>query len=418
MNDQQLLELVEEYVKRFFQTHHDDRLVYHNFKHTEQVVKHATAIANHYQLNDHDFFILLAAAWFHDTGYFITLEDHETAGANLAESFLKEQNLPEEDIVLVKSAIFSTRMPQNPSTLLEKILCDADLYHLGTDAFEEKNKLMRKEFNDIHHLDNNKLQWNKHSVEFLKSHQYHTDYCQLLLNQGKQKNLEELEARVEKWQKEEDEKIASEQKKSQEESKKLQEKQILPEVKDSDKPKKKKERPERGVETMFRISSTNHQRLSDMADNKAHILITVNSIILSAIISLLLRRLSEYENLIIPTAIILIVSLLAMIFAILATRPSLPPGTFTRNDIDEKKVNLLFFGNFYRMPLDEYAYGMSRMMEDRDFLYGSLTRDLYSQGIVLGKKYRLLRVAYNIFMFGLIVAVLAFIIAAAFFGEK
>jgi hypothetical protein len=184
------------------------------------------------------------------------------------------------------------------------------------------------------------------------------------------------------------------------------------------KKKKDPERPDKGIETMFRISSSNHQRLSDMADKKAHIMITVNSIILSAIISLVLRRLNEYGYLIIPSFILLTVSLLAMTFSILSTRPSIPNGVFTREDIDTRKVNLLFFGNFYKMKLEEFNYGMEKMMEDKDFLYGSLIKDLYAQGVVLGKKYHLLRIAYNVFMFGLIIAVAAFIIASAFFSHN
>jgi hypothetical protein len=162
---------------------------------------------------------------------------------------------------------------------------------------------------------------------------------------------------------------------------------------------------------MFRISSSNHQRLSDMADNKAHIMITVNSIILSAIISLVLRKIDEHSNLLVPTFMLLGVSLLTITFSILATRPSIPQGLFTREDIEKKTVNLLFFGNFYRMSLENYSDGMVKMMDDSDFLYGSLIRDNYSQGVVLGKKYRLLRASYNIFMFGLIISVVAFIIS-------
>ncbi len=85
---------------------------------------------------------------------------------------------------------------------------------------------------------------------------------------------------------------------------------------------------------------------------------------------------------------------------------------FTQKDIDEKKVNLLFFGNFYKMSLEDYASGMLKMMDDSDFLYGSLIRDVYFQGIALGRKYKLLRLSYNIFMFGLIISVIAFVIAA------
>jgi hypothetical protein len=174
----------------------------------------------------------------------------------------------------------------------------------------------------------------------------------------------------------------------------------------------KKARPEKGIETMFRVSSANHQRLSDMADNKANIMITVNSIILSAILSLLLRRLEDQPYLTWPTFMLITVSLVTMVLSILSTRPTLPGGTFTPQDVDDKKVNLLFFGNFYNMQLTEYKQAMLKTMEDREMLYGSLIMDGYAQGIVLGKKYRLLRLAYNIFMFGLIASVIAFCIVS------
>ncbi|MFD0764578.1 Pycsar system effector family protein [Mucilaginibacter lutimaris] len=185
----------------------------------------------------------------------------------------------------------------------------------------------------------------------------------------------------------------------------------------SDKKNNKEEKPgtekrDKGIETMFRITSSNNQRLSDMADKKAHILITVNAIILSAIISLVLRKLDENAYLTIPTIVLLTVCLISMVISLLATRPAIPHGRFTEEDIERKEVNLLFFGNFYRMDLETYARGMFKVMGDTEFLYRTLIRDLYGQAVVLGKKYGLLRLAYNIFMFGLIIAVTSFVIAA------
>ena len=90
-------------------------------------------------------------------------------------------------------------------------------------------------------------------------------------------------------------------------------------------------------------------------------------------------------------------------------------GKFTREDIANKKTNLLFFGNFHEMELEQYAWGMTEMMKDSDYLYGSMIQDIYHLGVVLGKKYKQLRIAYNIFMFGLIISVLAFVIAVLFF---
>jgi len=223
----------------------------------------------------------------------------------------------------------------------------------------------------------------------MRQHQYYTSYAQQLLQEKKAENLKKLE-------KKEREAV-----------------QIIPSEENSSKKTKNKgnKRPERGIETMFRITSANNQRLSDMADNKANILITVNSIILSMVIALLLRKLDENEHLMIPTFLLLCVSLSTMVTAILSTRPRIPSGYFSAQEIKDKSVNLLFFGNFFRMKLEDYAYGMEKVMADRDFLYGMLTKDVYSQGVVLGRKYRFLRLSYNIFMFGLIASVLAFLIS-------
>jgi hypothetical protein len=93
-------------------------------------------------------------------------------------------------------------------------------------------------------------------------------------------------------------------------------------------------------------------------------------------------------------------------------------GRFTREDIDKKKTNLLFFGNFHKMSLEDYTWGMTEMMKDTDYVYASMIQDIYHLGVVLGKKYKQLRIAYNVFMFGLIVSVLAFMIAVLFFPVK
>lgn len=389
MQYREILDQLHVHVKNLFHTHKDERFVYHNLHHTEQVVGNAVKIANHYQLSDQDFFIVVAASWCHDMGYLFDCSQHEARGERIAAAFLEEKGVNKEIIDQVSGCILATKMPQNPSGLLQQIVCDADLYHLGSDSFKEKNKLIRREVEAFCNKDIDKNEWRIKTIALFKAHHYHTDYCKDLLNQKKAQNLAEMEDKL----------ITQAETGA----------AITPETKK----KKGSDKPERGVETMFRISSTNHQRLSDMADNKAHIMISTNSIILSVILSLLLRKLEDNPHLIIPTLLLLIICVTTMVFSILATRPSIPEGVFTPRDIEEKKVNLLFFGNFYRMSLSDYQNGMLKMMDDRDFLYGSLIKDVYAQGVVLGRKYRLLRVAYSVFMFGIVAAVLAFIIASA-----
>jgi predicted metal-dependent HD superfamily phosphohydrolase len=405
MNYEHLLEDVKTHISTYFGEHHDPKLVYHNLAHTQEVVKSAIQIANHYQLNDRDFFIVATSAWFHDTGYFEDLNYHEQKSADLAVQFLQGKNVEADVVEEVKQVILSTKMPQKPSNLLESIIGDADLFHLGGEDFRKKGKLMHQEVELLYNIKINKKEWRKKDLDFLQSHNYHTDYCNLLLNDQKLKNIEKLQSRLSE---ENIPEIIAEEITIEEKNKKVEPKLLN---------KRDKQRPDKGIETMFRITSANNQRLSDMADNKAQLLITVNSIILSLIVSLVLRRLEDNAFLIIPTFILLIVSLSCIVFSILATRPSIPDGVFTEQDIERKKVNLLFFGNFYKMALSDYSKGMITVMNDQEFLYGTLIKDVYSQGVVLGRKYKLIRTAYNIFMFGLIAAVLAYIISYIAYGK-
>lgn len=406
MNYNHRLDRVKEHVHHFFGTRALSQLSYHNLTHTESVVSHAVKIANHYRLEAKDTFIVVTAAWFHDTGYCNgEAKGHEERGAEMAAEFLRSDGIDEQVIEEVKGCIRATIWPQKPENFLQQIVCDADLFHLGTPEFSDWNKLVRKEAEQRIGKKIEKSEWRKSTIKLLETHTYQTDYCREMLDKQKRKNLEKLiekdrEATLEGEGPAEIQLVAD----NAEES---------PEITEIKKPKN--DRPDKGIETMFRISSNNHQRLSDMADNKAHIMITTTSIIISVLLSVLVRKLEDNTYLIIPTMLLLTICMITMVFSILSTRPTIPHGTFTQEDIDTKNVNLLFFGNFYRMSYTDYANGMQRMMNDRDFLYGSLTKDVYSQGVVLGRKYRLLRVAYNVFMFGVVVSVLAFVIASILF---
>ena len=384
MNYQKKIKEVKKYILAYFNQFEDERLLYHNIQHTKNVVAACKEISAHYDLEKDDYFALITAAWFHDTGYLSGKDSHEEKGANVAKKFLEEISIPQELIEKVIETILATKSPQKPSSEIENIICDADLFHLGTNEFKKENKLLKEECETLEGITIPDMEWQEKDLIFLKSHRYHTVYCQNLLNTYKMKNIEQLQ-------------------------KKLEKETALKNLEDAK--KEKNERPERGIETMFRITSGNNQRLSDMADNKAHILITVNSIILSIIISLLLRKLETNQYLIIPTLFLLTSCLVAMVFSILATRPSVPHGKFYPQEMEHKTVNLLFFGNFYNMHLEDYSSGMWQVMKDHDFLYNMLIKDVFGQGVVLGKKYKLLRIAYNVFMYGLIISVIAFAIA-------
>ena len=404
MNYHELLKKVEDHVNLFFREHTDTNLFFHNLAHTRNVVDNTKQIADHYQLDDRNFFVVCAAACFHDTGQLIKHgEGHEQRSVELALDYLSTIGINEEDINAINKCILATTMPQQPASLNEQIICDADVFNLGTDAFRDQNRLLRKEMEAVNNVKMEGTAWRASSISILEKHTYHTDYCRLLLNKTMAENLDGLKNRQEEKLKKEQEALilqttAVENPDS-----------ITNQTENTKKKKiKKKDKPSRGIETMFRISASKNVRISEMADNKAHIMISVNSIIISVVLGLIIRSLEQYTNLIIPTIILLLVNVTTIIFSVLATRPKIADGVFTQEQVDNKSVNLLYFGTYYKMHFKEYEEGINAMMKDGDFLYSTLTKDIFWQGKVLGRKYHLLRISYTIFLFGIVAAVLAF----------
>jgi len=239
-----------------------------------------------------------------------------------------------------------------------------------------------------------KEEWDIKTLEFLEHHQYYTSYCIELLKEGKKQNIEKLREKIAEYAVQEDAN------------------QLFgTQTTETKADKQTSSLISKGIQTMLRLSSGNHLRLSEMADRKANILISVNAIIISVSVSVLFRKFETDPFLVIPTIIFLASSVTTIVLSILATRPTVTGGKFSKEDITNKKVNLLFFGNFYKATLEDYKWGMSIMMRDPEYLYGSLIKDVYYLGVVLGKKYKLLRIAYNIFMAGIVISVIAFTIS-------
>ena len=363
---------------------------YHNLQHTEAVVRMAEEIGKHEGLPEQDMETLLVAAWFHDLGYRQSPAGHESVSVDLARPFLQERGWSEERIAQVAACIMATRLPQQPGDFAPaRVLCDADMSHLAADNYLEHMEALRQEIKQVSEKVGKK-KWAKKSIEFMEHHQYFTAYGKKTLQPKKEENCKKLK----KYQKQLEQ--------GEEEG-------------DTGRPEApeqafmgKRKRPDRGIETMFRVTSQNHFQLSAMADNKANIMISVNTIIVSLVLSILLRKLEESPSLIFPTALLILTCVSATVLAILATRPNVTEGKFSKEDIENKSANLLFFGNFHRMELSDYEWGMRAMMNDADFLYSAMTRDIYFLGNVLGRKYKLLRWSYTVFMFGFVLSVIAF----------
>jgi len=171
--------------------------------------------------------------------------------------------------------------------------------------------------------------------------------------------------------------------------------------------------PLRGMQTFFRSNYRNHINLSAIADNKANIMISVNSILISVLITFIsYRNIAETQPMILlPTVLFLVTGLASLIFAVLSARPKVTALNGKLAKPEERKRNLVFFGNFVSLPLEEYEQAMDELFRDDKLLYGNMVRDLYQLGKVLDKKYRFLTVSYNIFMLGFVATVGTFLFA-------
>ena len=415
-----ILSEAQDFVSDLFINKVNKTIHFHTLQHTQEVVAGSETMADYYHLEDEDRFALMLASWFHDTGYTGgKAMGHENVSIELVTKFLNEHKVSQQVINKVIGCINATRLPQSPHTLIEQIICDADLFHLGTSAFKEKNKLLREELNDFGNLDLSKKDWRKKNIEFLSKHNYFTSYAKENLDPLKQVYLEELNKKAGNEEKPDkknnkDTKATASPQKEKKNEKKNEKGLTEDEQKKLDDVKKKKEKEsqsERAVSTVFRIVAQSQNNLSQMADSKSNILISVNAIILSIMISSVFDKLKTDTYLQIPFTILVTICVVSMVFSILATRPTVTSGKFTKEDIADKKTNLLFFGNFHKMGYADYDWGMTELLADKNYLYSSMIKDTYFLGVVLAKKYRYLRIAYNIFMFGLIAAMIAFTVA-------
>ena len=189
MNERQLQIVAEgkATVTEIFKNKVTPLFAFHNLDHTLQVVNAAEEIAGHYHLNDNDQFVLFISAWFHDTGFSTGhFEEHEKESIKLAEDFLYCRHEDPKLINRVSSCIQATHIPQKPQDLAEQILCDSDLYHLGTNMFNKWNDLLRQELQNYYRSYFSDEEWCQFNIEFLKSHKYFTGYCLQKLEPVKQ----------------------------------------------------------------------------------------------------------------------------------------------------------------------------------------------------------------------------------------
>ena len=380
--------IAEDKIKKHQESEHS----FHNWEHTLNVLNSVTEIgSNTTEIGDKELEGLQLAALFHDATACEEIKGHEVKSAAFARQVLQEKKYAEASIQFVERLILCTKLGVVPADIYEQALKDSDLSHL------KNNNYIRVQFLNLYKeiiaaKDKTPQQWIEDCIVFFDRHEFYTAYAKENYQEGKAKNLERLKALAEK------------------------EILTLSELeKNTEKKKKKKkggvEKPDKGIETMFRVTLRNHLNLSRIADDKANTLISVNGIIISIVLSTLFPKLDNNAYLMIPALSLVIFSVATIIISIISTIPRTTHGLMTREEVSNKRGNLIFFGNFHNMAQGDFEWGVEELMQDKDYLYKSLTRDLYFLGKVLNKKYTYLRMGYLTFVVGLCISIIAFVIS-------
>ncbi len=406
MTSNTLLKDTELYATDFLKNQFSSDLSFHNFEHTETLVEATKLVGTHEQLSQAEMEVVQIAAWFLNTGYKEDYDEYEEKSKAIASAFLSDQNVSDDKINKVLGCILATQEGNKPKHKTEKVFVDATKAVAIKGNFKTQLDQLRQELSRVKKIEQSEVDSLENHLQAIIKYEFYTAYGKDVLLPARDKLKVKLEKRLNKLQKVVDENLSSDLGVT------------LAQLKAMKKKLQKVEgRPERGIETMFRLTSKNHLDLSGMADNKANIMISINSIIMSVVMGSLLSKIDSNQHLYIPTIILLLVNLASLIFAILSLRPNVSDGLFTRADIENQKTNLLFFGNFHKMKREDYHWGMNKLMENANFLYSNLIDDIYFLGVVLARKYKLLRTSYNIFMFGMIIVVIAYIVSLSFAEE-
>ncbi|MBX2928959.1 MAG: HD domain-containing protein [Saprospiraceae bacterium] len=374
---------VEKYVSRLLTEKLDGRYTYHHLQHTLAVRDASMALAERAQLSPEDCEVLELAALLHDCGYTEGYEEHEASGCRIAEKLLKKEGYPTERTALVLGCIEATKITNQPESLLEMLLRDADLSHLAAQDYLLAVESLRYEWKEFLGQEYSDREWHELNHGFIKSHSYYTHAARELWDAQKTANQKALKKLVK------------------EKTETLDEGRVT---------------GTRSAQMMFKTSLRNHIDLSNLADNKANIMLSINAIIITIAMPLAATYVREHLYLLAPMGTLLATCLTSMFFATLATRPIKMTGYTNREAVREGKANLFFFGNFFKMSFEEYREGMLHIVADESRLDSAIMRDLFFLGKSLGRKYTQLRTCYTVFVTGIGLTVMIFVVAYLLYG--
>ena len=385
------------YVKDYYDGHFSEQYYFHHYNRTMNIVRNCDALAVNMNLGRQELKLAHLAAWFLELGYSQDHQNYQVKSVELARKYFKTKDLENGIFEKIEECILSTRVPQQPVSVISQIVCDASMYHLAEKDAVQQADALRAEYAEVSQTIFTDEEWLNENIRLISNHFYFTTCARDLFQKRKERTLATFQAEREllhTLQKENGDFVLHNPGKD---KKSVMEEEI---------------KLERGVETFFKITERRHMDLSTKAHDKASLLISVNAIVMSIVLSVLITKLEENQYLLLPTLLLVITCAVTIVFSIISTRPRII-GSHSNDKSGGDEVNILFFGDFADLSLAEYKKIMKDTYKNKVELYDSLSRDIYYQGVVLKWKFKYINIAYNIFMYGFIFTILSFITAFA-----
>ncbi len=179
---------------------------------------------------------------------------------------------------------------------------------------------------------------------------------------------------------------------------------------------KDKDKTERERQTFYRVTFKNNCNLLQIADNKANIIISINALLISSTIALIgygtVSNQIEVQNpmVFIPILIFLATGLLSTILAVQAAKPKIMGKAKVDPAAAKPKSSVLFFGVSSSYSMEEYLEEIKRILDSKEHIQEQMSISLYYQGMVLNRKYKLLRHAYEVFIAALVMGIGTFVV--------
>jgi hypothetical protein len=389
-----ILRKAEDFLKVIYDQRKHTQLVFHNYSALNNAIQQAKELSFHENMDTEDTEIAVLATGFYFGGFLIDYNQPAIAGKRQVQTFLTSEDVPAQKIGAVLKSIDAIAGKSIPVEPAEQIAADAITITTYIKDYAERHPLLKLEREFIQSLIMERGDWAQMQMQELLQQKLYSTYARQQYESGLAQNILMHNQRIEK----EIRSLQKEGKAGVNVSAPFQ--NIEENV------------PLRTMQTFFRSNYRNHINLSAIADNKANIMISVNSILISVLITFLSYRNISTSNpmILLPVVIFLVTGLTSLTFAVLSARPKVTSLNVAKKSKAEIRKNIVFFGNFVTLKLEEYEEAMDEMFRDGELLLGNMTRDLYFLGKVLDKKYRYLTVSYNIFMVGFVVTVVMFLV--------